>query len=158
MSTRIFLVGLPASGKSSFAKKLAEEIGLPFLDLDNEIVASSGCSIPEIFKSQGEDHFRVLERDQLRKVIAENDQFVLATGGGTPCFFDNMDNMNANGTTIYLNASLEKIKGRLKDDETRPLMKKYDITALHKKRKPWYELAHHTVSSYAQVRSLFSKK
>ena len=156
MIQKIFLIGLPGAGKTFIGKRLAAEIDFPFIDLDDEIVKSEGKSIPEIFEKSGEDYFRKLEKDQLNKVIQENNQFILAAGGGTPCFFDNMDIMNDNGVTVFINTSIEEIQERLKDDETRPLMKNNSLEELLQKRKPWYERAHHTVSSYAQIRNLIT--
>ncbi len=156
MIQKIFFIGLPAAGKTTLGKKLATEIDFPFLDLDDEIVKSTGNSIPEIFEKNGEDYFRVLEKEQLVKIIKDNDQFILATGGGTPCFHNNMDVMNAIGITIFINTAIEEINERLEGDEGRPLMKNHSIEELLEKRKPWYERAHHTVSSYAQVRNLIT--
>ncbi len=156
MIQKIFLIGLPGAGKTFIGKRLAAEIDFPFIDLDEEIVKSEGRSIPEIFEKSGENHFRELEKKLLKKVIQEKNQFILAAGGGTPCFFDNMDIMNDNGVTIFINTSIEEIQERLKGDETRPLMKNNSLEELLEKRKPWYERAHHTVSSYAQIRNLIT--
>ncbi len=156
MIRKIFLIGLPASGKTSLGKRLAAEIEFPFIDLDDEIIKFSGSSITEIFEESGEDHFRILEKELLEKTIHENDQFILATGGGAPCFYDNLELMNHNGVTIFINPPIEEIHERLKGDESRPLLKDHSVEELLEKRKPWYERAHHTVSSYAQVRNLIT--
>ncbi|MEP5613816.1 MAG: shikimate kinase [Cyclobacteriaceae bacterium] len=155
MSKKIFLVGLPASGKTTFAKRLSEQINSTFLDLDAEIVKSTNQSITELFEKGGEPSFREVEKEVLTKVVKDHSQFVLATGGGTPCFFDNMDFMNRNGITIYINTPLEEITRRLADDSSRPLMKKFEPAELLSKRRKWYEQAQYTVSDYKKLEKLF---
>ena len=99
---KYFIVGYMASGKSTFGKELAKDKGLPFLDLDESVESREGRSISEIFAKEGEEYFRKREREILHEICNEADEFVLATGGGTPCFFDNMDYMNQVGTTVFL--------------------------------------------------------
>jgi len=154
-SKRIFLVGLPASGKTTFAKKLSAQTGLKFIDLDAEITKMTDQPIRELLAKEGENYFRQIEKEQLRQVTNEYSQFVLATGGGTPCFFDNMDFMNENGVTIYINTSLDEITQRLAGDSSRPLMKKFEPAELLEKRRKWYEQAQHTVNNYQQLGKLF---
>lgn len=123
---KYFIVGYMASGKSTYGKELAEDKGLPFWDLDECIEQREGRSISEIFEKEGEDYFRRREREVLHELCNEEDEFVLATGGGTPCFFDNMDYMNQEGITVFLNTSLLVIVGRLKRQrENRPLLAMY---------------------------------
>ncbi|MFM8739263.1 MAG: shikimate kinase, partial [Cytophagales bacterium] len=98
---KIFLIGLPGSGKTTLGKQLAERLNIRFVDLDTEIEKSEGESIALIFKRFGEDHFRKAESTQLQKWANLNEDFVMATGGGAPCFFDNMEVMNQSGTTIF---------------------------------------------------------
>ena len=105
ISMKYFIVGYMASGKSTFGKELAKDKGLPFLDLDESVESREGRSISEIFAKEGEEYFRKREREILHEICNEADEFVLATGGGTPCFFDNMDYMNQAGTTVFLNTS-----------------------------------------------------
>ncbi len=120
---RVFLIGYMGCGKSTVAKKLASKLGLQVIDLDAEIVRTAGISIPEIFKINGEDGFRQLERTELRKCI-EKDNVVVATGGGTPCFFESMDEMNGAGTTVYLQMSPKALVDRLTESkEERPILK-----------------------------------
>ena len=122
---KYFIVGYMASGKSTFGKELAKDKGLPFLDLDESIEAREGRSISEIFAKEGEVYFREREREILHEICNERDEFVLAAGGGTPCFFDNMDYMNQEGTTVFLNTSPLVIVDRLKRQRTdRPLLAK----------------------------------
>ena len=95
ISMKYFIVGYMASGKSTFGKELAKDKGLPFLDLDESVESREGRSISEIFAKEGEEYFRKREREILHEICNEADEFVLATGGGTPCFFDNMDYIGA---------------------------------------------------------------
>lgn len=155
-SKKIFFVGLPASGKTTFAKRLSEHIISTFLDLDDEIVKSSGQSIGQLFEKEGEEYFRKIEKEQLANVVNTFDEFVLACGGGTPCFYDNMDFMNKRGVTIYIDTPLDEIKKRLAGDSSRPLMKKFDLSELEAKRKAYYQQAQHTVTNYQELESLFN--
>lgn len=122
---KYFLVGMPASGKSTIGKLVAAQLGLRFFDLDHLIVEKNGMEITEIFALKGEDFFRQTEREQLKNVIENHPGFVLAAGGGTPCFFDNMDLMNKNGITIFLNVDIDDLhkKLSLKGIQKRPLLK-----------------------------------
>lgn len=120
---RVFLVGYMASGKSTTAKKLAKALGLSVVDLDAEVEKSAGMSIPDIFKQEGEMMFRRREQAELREWLSK-DGFVMATGGGTPCFFESMDEMNGAGTTVYLQMTPKAIVDRvLASKDERPLLK-----------------------------------
>ena len=126
ISMKYFIVGYMASGKSTFGKELAKDKGLPFLDLDECVESREGRSISEIFAKEGEEYCRKREREILHEICNEADEFVLATGGGTPCFFDNMDYMNQAGTTVFLNTSPLVIVDRLKRQRAdRPLLAMY---------------------------------
>lgn len=128
---KYFIVGYMASGKSTFGKELAKDKGLPFLDLDECVESREGRSISEIFAKEGEEYFRKREREILHEICNEADEFVLATGGGTPCFFDNMDYMNQEGTTVFLNTSPLVIVDRLKRQRAnRPLLAMYSDNEL----------------------------
>ena len=112
-----------ASGKTTAAKKLAKKLDVGFVDLDKEVVRSEGMSIPEIFKIKGELGFRKLERRELRKWI-NKDNYVMACGGGTPCYFESMDEMNAAGVTIYLQMTAKAVVDRVQTaKEERPILK-----------------------------------
>ena len=120
---RVFLIGYMASGKTTAAKKLAKKLEVEFVDLDKEITKSAGMSIPEIFKIKGEQGFRKLERKELRNWI-NKDNYVMACGGGTPCFFESMDEMNAAGVTIYLQMTAKAVVDRVQSaKEERPILK-----------------------------------
>ncbi len=124
-SKKIYLVGMPSSGKSTVGKFVASHFGLPFVDLDKVIVQKEGMEITEIFKTQGEHYFREVERYCLLNQIDRTEGLVLATGGGAPCFFDNMDLMNNSGITVFLEVSLEDLFNKLsaKGTNQRPLLK-----------------------------------
>ncbi|MEP2025618.1 shikimate kinase, partial [Reichenbachiella sp.] len=95
---KIFLIGMPGSGKSTLGKELAEKLGRNFFDLDAEIERMAGWVIPDIFAQVGEDYFRELENSVLLMLIRLNEPAVIATGGGAPCFYDNIDQMNLAGS------------------------------------------------------------
>lgn len=123
MPEKIFLIGMPGSGKSKLGKKLAGHLSYAFIDLDEHIVAKAGISIPDIFKREGEAGFRLLEQASLSEVCGAGGKAVIACGGGTPCFFDNMERMNASGVTIYLNVPVPVLVSRIEGDTNRPLLK-----------------------------------
>lgn len=123
MGKTIFLVGFMGAGKSTLGKKLAKHFEADFIDLDTEIEKQSGKSIAEIFEVDGETAFRQIESETLRNLPDKEILFV-ATGGGTPCFHDNMQWMKENGVVIYLNLPASILIGRLKENkEQRPLIK-----------------------------------
>lgn len=109
---RIYLTGFMGSGKTHTGRLLATGLGLPFLDLDEVIEAAAGKSISEIFADEGEDAFRELEAEALRRTAALPPSLV-STGGGAPCFHGNMDWMNRNGLTVFLDPPLGVLLQRL---------------------------------------------
>lgn len=120
--TKIFLTGYMGSGKSTAGKKLAAKLGFEFIDLDKFIEEECGQTISEIFSEKGENEFRALEHNALKKLINKNN-IVVACGGGTPCYYGNMELMNNNGITIYLKMSSEALASRLiKAKDKRPLI------------------------------------
>ena len=119
----IYIIGYMASGKTTFGKVLAEKLNLPFIDLDLWIEDKTGTAVSEIFKLKGEDAFREIEKESLQEAAKANPSSVIACGGGTPCFFDNMDFMNADGLTIFLETSTPVLISRLQEENSkRPLM------------------------------------
>ena len=119
---RIFLVGYMGAGKTTVGKALAKLAGLSFIDLDYFIEGRYRKTISQIFAEKGEEGFRKIERNMLHEVAAFED-VLISTGGGTPCFFDNMEFMNASGTTIYLKVSVEELAKRLElCKHTRPVL------------------------------------
>ena len=120
---KIFLIGFMGSGKTHWGKQLSEKLQLPFFDLDSVIEENEEKEITEIFAETGEEHFRLLEKDVLYLLTESHESFVMATGGGTPCFFNNIDYMKRRGTTVWINCSVECLHSRLaKEKEKRPLI------------------------------------
>jgi len=119
---RIILIGYMGAGKTTVGKALAHELGLPFYDLDWYIETRMHCKVKDIFDEKGEEGFRKIERNMLHEV-AEFENVVISCGGGTPCFFDNMDYMNGQGTVVYLKCSPEVLFKHLKMGKgVRPLL------------------------------------
>ena len=153
---KIFLIGLPGSGKSTLGKLLAENLQYRFIDLDQAIEAVAGKTIPEIFSQQGEEKFRELEHEALLAQMEVDSKFVMATGGGTPCFRDNMALMRKAGKTIFLDIPIREIVRRIKqtDRAERPLLGrihpdelKVTIETLRTRRLPFYKMADIVVPS-----------
>ena len=118
------------SGKSTLGLRLAQKAGLSFIDLDHYIETRFRKTINEIFTEKGEDEFRLIERNMLRE-IGEFEDIIIATGGGAPCFFDNIDFMNKQGVCIYLKTSPEALFRRLKQARAnRPLLREKSDTEL----------------------------
>lgn len=120
---RIFLIGYMGAGKTTVGKDLAERMKLSFVDLDCYIEARYHKTVGQIFAEKGEEAFRDIERRMLQEVSMFED-VLISTGGGAPCFFDNMEFMNANGTTVYLKVSVQELAKRLEACKgTRPVLK-----------------------------------
>lgn len=118
---RIYIVGHAACGKSTFGHLIAKQLRIPFIDLDRYIQKRFQASIEQIFLRGGEEGFRKVERAMLHEVSQRN-RVVVACGGGTPCFHDNMDYMNSRGMTIWLQASEQSIAERMENSYTvRPM-------------------------------------
>ena len=117
-----FLIGYMGSGKTTLGHAVSARTGVRFIDLDDYIESREGCSIREIFATRGEQAFRDIERQALAEVSGLSDTLV-ACGGGTPCFGDNMDIMNSRGLTVYLDAPHPSLLSRLKEGRAkRPLI------------------------------------
>ncbi|GAA4392397.1 shikimate kinase [Hymenobacter koreensis] len=133
--THLYLVGMPGSGKTTLGLALAARYGLPFRDLDEEIVRREGRSIVELFAQEGEAYFRQAEAATLRAVVAEHPQLLLATGGGTPCFHQNADFLNENGLTLWLDVPVDELVRRLLQQAAhRPLLAQLPDEAALKSR------------------------
>lgn len=145
---KIFLLGFMGSGKTYWGRVWARQAGMQFIDLDAVIEGQLKKSVADIFEIEGEAYFRKMEATLLRSFAAE-DNCLIACGGGTPCFADNMDWMNENGLTVYLRATPQYIYERLLDEtEQRPLLKNINPAELLffieqklKERLPFYEQA-----------------
>ena len=143
---RIFLIGYMGAGKTTVGKVLSRQLGLSFIDLDHYIEGRK--TVGQLFAEKGEDAFRDIERRMLREVAAFEDVLV-STGGGAPCFFDNMEFMNGAGQTVYLKVSVEELAKRLElCKSTRPILKgrsgdelKAFIAESLEKREPFYSKA-----------------
>ena len=118
---KFIIVGMPGCGKSTMAKYLCSQTSLTFYDLDREIENKERKKIKEIFSDKGENYFRKVESIVLKKIIKEKENFILATGGGTPCFNDNMKIINKYGISIFLNTSIDILEERISTNKKRPL-------------------------------------
>lgn len=147
--SKIFLLGFMGSGKSYVGRRLAQSINANFIDLDDLIVQKNGQSIPEIFQQHGEAYFRASESACL-KSLENVKNTVVALGGGTPCFFENMEWINQNGVSIYLKTNPNILVERLKKETNqRPLiqqLKENELLAFIEnkveERSAFYEKAH----------------
>lgn len=151
----IFLVGFMGSGKNWWGSTLANKLDIPFFDLDAEVEKSTGMDIVSIFRDKGEAFFREKEMQVLSRLydnlngLESSLKAIIATGGGTPCFGDNMQWMNKHGLTVWLNPTIAELVGRLeKETEKRPLLqgkKSFELTEFIEtklaERKPFYNLA-----------------
>ncbi len=109
---RIYLIGYMGSGKTTTGRRLAKKLGCNFIDLDEMIEEKYHITIPTLFDKYDEDTFRLLEKKTLSETF-KTDNIVISTGGGTPCFFNNMEMINANGISIYLKMNSKSLINRL---------------------------------------------
>lgn len=143
----IFLIGMPAAGKTYWGNKIADAFSLPFTDLDDYIEQQEGLSIPEIFSRQGESIFRERETAALKRLITTgNENMVVACGGGTPVYGNNMQLMKQAGCTVYLDIDQDTLLQRLKSaTNVRPLLQSSDVRVvlndLVQVRRQFYEQA-----------------
>jgi shikimate kinase len=146
---KIYLIGLPGSGKTTLGKSLAVHLRYRFIDLDREIVTQENKTIPEIFSTSGETYFREVESALLKKWAVSPDPFVMGTGGGAPCFHNGIDIINSSGTSVFLHAPLNALVDRLKLKTDRPLLTLdgpeellNKLKSLEEKRISIYQKAH----------------
>ncbi|HEY1031205.1 MAG TPA: shikimate kinase [Flavipsychrobacter sp.] len=167
----LFLIGMPLAGKSYWARELARHYQLSFTDLDTEIERRVGMPIHDIFKQQGEDGFRKHEQSVLKNLIMKKEADIIACGGGTPAFYDNMERMKQHGCVVYLEADTTTLIERFAAATTeRPLLKQADnrkeaLDELLAQRKNIYEQAHYTldtnrlsVSNFEQIIALCTNR
>ncbi len=149
---RIIIIGYMGAGKTTVGNALSRQLGIPFYDLDWYIETRMHKSVAQIFEEKGEEGFRKIEYNMLHEV-AEFENVIISTGGGTPCFFDNMDYLNQQGDTIYLKATPEVLYAHLKMGRTvRPLLLNKTseqmqafISEQLSLREPFYSKARHTL-------------
>jgi shikimate kinase len=162
---RIIIIGYMGAGKTTVGKALARELDLQFYDLDWYIESRLRKTVAQLFAERGEEGFRKVEYNMLHE-LAEFEDVIISCGGGTPCFFDNMDYLNQQGETVYLKATPEVLCGHLKMGKTvRPLLsgKSSEETLAFVKeqldtREPYYNKAKHTIDvdlmdSYEKVKT-----
>jgi shikimate kinase len=151
---KIFLIGLPGSGKTTLGKQAARQLSIPFVDLDAAIEKLEQRTIAEVFKQSGENYFRQIESDLLKKWAASFTDFLMATGGGAPCFFDNLKVMSQAGLTFFLDVPAMEIAHRIaaSKKQDRPLFNSMDfdvlkdqIETLRSRRISFYKQAQHTL-------------
>jgi len=145
---KVYIIGFMGSGKTTVGKKLAAVLGWSFWDLDKKVEEKAGISIQEIFSRNGEEFFRTIESETLKGLECETNA-VISTGGGTPCYADNMDFMLKTGLTVYLKLSPVQLRNRLSESKgERPLIKNLGkeelLVFIGKKlhiREEWYNKA-----------------
>jgi shikimate kinase len=145
---KISLIGYMGSGKSTVGQQLAADLQLPWIDLDKRIEEASGYSITETILNKGELFFRKIEREQLLQAL-QQDSFVMSTGGGTPCYYDNVEEMNKHSLTVYLEYSVPELYELLEGNQAdRPLIAHLEGDSLREyigkhlfERAPYYERA-----------------
>jgi shikimate kinase len=151
---KLFLIGLLGSGKSFLGREIARVAKLPFIDLDEVIEQQEGMKVSEIFAARGQAYFRIVEAAALRKQ-SEAAAFVMATGGGAPCFHESMTFINQAGTSVFLNTPVQEIIKRLGSVEKkqRPLLEhvpdekiQQTLEEMLQNRLVFYQQAHITVN------------
>jgi shikimate kinase len=145
---RVFLTGYMGAGKTTLGRELAKLTKLSFIDLDHFIEGRYYKTVSKLFEEKGEAVFREIEREMLHE-IALFENVVISTGGGTPCFFNNMSFMNRAGDTVYLKVSPQELTKRLAPVKyTRPLLKELEgerlldfVSGSLREREPFYRQA-----------------
>lgn len=160
---KIYLIGMPGSGKTTIGKKLASKLTTDFVDLDEEIEKREQKAIPEIFSQRGEDYFRQTESTLLHEWAASSKNFVMSTGGGAPCFLKGIDIINETGISIFLDVPIAKLAQRVAEHTNRPLLNAESheervskLEKLRLSRMQFYQQAKITVSN-PTVNSILNK-
>lgn len=153
VTCKIILIGMPGSGKSYWSGVLKKKLKLPAYDLDTVIEVMDDRTVAEIFSEEGEEYFRKLESKMLH-LFAEKKQFILSTGGGTPCYNNNMQWMKSHGITIWLDEPIDILFDRIeKQTDRRPIFKnlegeklKHKLMEILNERKAYYEQAEYKLT------------
>lgn len=156
---KIFLWGLPGAGKSTLGRRLAGLIRLPFHDLDQYIESAEDRSISAIFENEGESHFRTLEHKYLFEVTSYVGPAIIATGGGTPCFENNLQLLKVSGRSLFLNAPIDLVYQRINTSSNlRPLFNnqtktelKETLQNLYNERLLHYQKADKTINLTGEI-------
>lgn len=151
----ISLIGYMGSGKSHIAKVLSQKLSLKLIDLDSEISLKNKMSIPEIFLKKGEIYFRKQEKETLEEILTAEETGILSVGGGTPCFYNNMETINHHSKSIYLRTTIKTLAERLIPQKAeRPLISRIqdedipEFIAKHLfERNSYYSKAQHTMDT-----------
>ncbi len=156
---KFFIVGMPASGKSRLGKYISSMTDLCFIDLDLEIEKKLDSNVKDIFKIKGEKFFRKFETKTLKEIIESESNFILATGGGTPCFNENMSIINNSGVSIFIDVKREILHERISRNDKRPLLSgavslKKKLSDLYKERIEYYQKSKYHVSKDVRDRVL----
>ena len=146
---KIFLIGFMGSGKTHWGRLLSAKLKLPFSDLDTVIVEREGKTVAELFSEKGEEYFRYQEKEVLEEIIGLKESCILSCGGGTPCFFNNIELMKKSGKVVWLNTTIDVLQARLlKEKVSRPLIRDIGDEELRRyiarklsERKMYYEQA-----------------
>ena len=153
-SRRIFLTGMPASGKTTLGQAVARlRPGWILVDVDSEIEARRGLTVPQIFAADGEAAFRALENEVMEDICRREGNIIVCTGGGTPCADGRMEMMRRAGTVVLLDAPVEILARRVRQQPgRRPLLEGCDdldarLEALRKDRNVYYNKAHYVFDS-----------
>ena len=156
---KFFIVGMPASGKSRLGKYISSMTDLCFIDLDLEIEKKLDSNVKDIFEIKGEKFFRKFETKNLKEIIESESNFILATGGGTPCFNENMSIINNSGVSIFIDVKREILHERISRNDKRPLLSgavslKKKLSDLYKERIEYYQKSKYHVSKDVRDRVL----
>jgi shikimate kinase len=159
----IFLIGMPGAGKTFWGKAWAEQHGWSFVDLDDHVVQMTGYTIPQIFKSAGEEGFRAIEAVVLEQTIkgSGKSNTIIATGGGTPIYEDNMDVMLASGCVVFLKTRTKTLLKHLGESpEERPLLQQLSeerLEAMQEERMRFYSRAHQQIEVEKNTEATFAQ-
>ena len=158
---KIFLIGMPGAGKSTLGRPLANALNLPFVDLDKEVEKQEQKSIPELFEKRGEEYFRKSEAAVLKSWAESGREFVMATGGGAPCYHSGIDVINHNGLSVFLDITVEELVNRISQQSGRPLLSTDDmnektsrLSTLYHERRSCYQKAKITLENPSLPRLL----